>query len=470
MHRPQIIHRRCSYIALACVVVACAAANQAAAELSPYQARVIAAGVSVHSGPGENFYPTDTLAQGDVVDVYREKSGWLAIRPPLNSFSWVSAREVKQRDGGVGEIVKDGVASRIGSQLNDKHNAAQVRLKKGELVEILGEEKVDGETWCKIAPPAGEFRWIQASLVERIGLIQSAAVETPAATPAATPPAEANTAVAAPTAPEKTWTAAGDNGAPPLISTLPGATSLGATAGSPSTASAAPFTSTPTDTTSNTSLPTKTSPAAPLTTTQTSAAPVDDFSRDLAQVELRLSRMAAAPTNLWNTERLQRDAAQLLNRAQTPADREAAQATMSKINRFAQIGRRAGPVTTNIAQAGQPGQLPAAPPITPLAGAAIVGAPLATTNIAPTTPPGGPYDATGILRPVVSRRPGAPQFALVDERGQVLSFVTPSPDVNLQPYVGQRIGVIGNRGFIAEFSRNHVTAARVTPLSDKLVR
>jgi hypothetical protein len=83
---------------------------------------------------------------------------------------------------------------------------------------------------------------------------------------------------------------------------------------------------------------------------------------------------------------------------------------------------------------------------------------------------GGPYDAVGILRPVVSRRPGAPQFALVDERGQVVSFVTPTPDLNLQPYLGHRVGIVGNRGFIQEFNRSNVTAARVTPLNDRLVR
>jgi hypothetical protein len=154
--------------------------------------------------------------------------------------------------------------------------------------------------------------------------------------------------------------------------------------------------------------------------------------------------MAAAPVNLWNTERLERDAVQLLNRAHTPAEREAVQNTLSKISRFAAIGRRTNAPATALAQVGQP-------PVTPMPG------------VAPTAG-GGQYDAVGILRPVVSRRPGAPQFALVDERGQVLSFVTPSPDVNLQPYLGRRVGVVGNRGFITEFNRSHVTAARVMPI------
>ena len=81
-----------------------------------------------------------------------------------------------------------------------------------------------------------------------------------------------------------------------------------------------------------------------------------------------------------------------------------------------------------------------------------------------------PYDAVGILRPVVSRRPGAPQFALVDDQGQVVTFITATPDTNLQPYLGRRIGVTGSRGYIPEFRRPHVTAGRVTPLNDRLLR
>ena len=161
--------------------------------------------------------------------------------------------------------------------------------------------------------------------------------------------------------------------------------------------------------------------------------------------------MAAAPPNLWNTERLERDTAQLMARAKTPAERDAVRVTQDKINRFAEIGHQYSQTHGIVAQSGQP-------PITPLPG-----------PVAPTAN-GGSYDAVGILRPVVSRRPGAPQFALVDERGQVISFVTPTPDLNLQPYLGHRIGVVGNRGYIPEFQRATVTAARVTPLNDRIIR
>jgi uncharacterized protein YgiM (DUF1202 family) len=389
------------------------------AEPSPYQARVIAGGAPVHSGPGENFYPTDTLTQGDTVEVYREKpGGWLAIRPPAGSYSWVTERDLIVKDGGLAEVVKDDVASRIGSRLSDRHNAAQVRLKKGEGVEVLGEENIGGEKWYKIAPPAGEFRWLQASLVERTGSIQASSSST--TTPA---PADSNTI-------QQT------SGAPPL---LPFA--------KPSDPSTPSTPMAPTATQAPASAP---AAAAPAATSQPPAPQASgDLSHELAAVELRLSRMAAAPANLWNTERLERDIAQLMARAKTQPERDAIRVTQEKINRFAEIGHRANPTSSSVAQSGQPQTTP-------------------QPNTAATA--AGQYDAVGILRPVISRRPGAPQFALVDERGQVISFVTATPDLNLQPYLGHRVGVFGNRGYIPEFQRSNVTASRVTPLNDRLVR
>src|SRR3954454_2506035 len=400
----------------------CALQSWAAAESTPYQARVIVAGATVRSGPGDNFYPTDTLSQGDLLEVYREKSGgWLGIRPPLHSFSWVAARDLIVKDGGLAEIARDNVPSRIGSRVTEKRNASQVRLKKGEGIEVDGEATVSDEKWCKIAPPAGEFRWIQSSLVEKVGPIPPKSSSTTGTAPADTKPSEVNKnpATSASVNPARGGVAApADSGAVPLVPESKQA----AAESQPSGAAAGQA---------------QTGPAS------------SDFSHDLAGIEVRLSRMAAAPTNLWNTERLERDVAQLTGRAQTQAERDQVHAVLEKISHFAEIGRKA-----NQGLAGAPGQSA----ITPVSNTAAAGA------------SAGPYDAVGGLRPVVSRRPGAPQYALVDERGQVLSFVTATPDLNLQPYLGRRVGVVGNRGYMPEFQRASVTAARVTPLTDHLVR
>jgi SH3-like domain-containing protein len=441
MYHRQVVATYSARIALVCALLAYAQAAWAAAESSPYQARVIVGGAPVQSGPGENFYPTDTLTQGDTVEVYREKAGgWLAIRPPTGSYSWVAEKDLILKDGGLAEAVKDGVASRIGSRLSDRHNAAQVRLKKGEGVEVLGEENINSEKWYKIAPPAGEFRWIHASVVERSGPITGSDPAPATMTTADDANAIKQTSGTS-VAPAPNSAAANDSGAPPLLpvskpsdpSTPPASNaSVAATTTSPATPATQP---------------------APATTSQPPAVHASgDLSHELAAVELRLSRMAAAPTNLWNTDRLERDTAQLMARAKTQAERDAVRVTQDKIKRFAEIGRRANPASSNVAQSGQPQS------------------PTPQSNGVATTVAGVQYDAVGILRPVVSRRPGAPQFALVDDRGQVISFVTSTPDLNLQPYLGHRVGVVGNRGYIPEFQRSNVTAARVTPLNDRLVR
>jgi hypothetical protein len=174
---------------------------------------------------------------------------------------------------------------------------------------------------------------------------------------------------------------------------------------------------------------------------------------------LRLSRIVSEPPATWQVEPLAREVEQLLAQAKTVDQRRAVQTTLTKVDRFAAIGRRYRDAPS---AATPPGQSPITPigpsPITPL-----------VDSQQPTAESLG-YDAVGILRPVVSKRAGAPQFALVNERGQVVSFVTPSPDVNLQPYVGHRIGVTGSRGYIPEFQRAHVTAGRVAPLEGRILR
>ncbi len=453
---------RLLHLATACVI-ACFASNVVAAETNPYEARVVAARAQVRSGPGENFYPTDALAQGETVEVYREEAGgWLAIRPPRESFSWVFGRHLKLGEDGLAVVDKDDIGSRIGSRFSGQRNAVQVRLRKGEVVEIIGEEADGREKWYKIAPPAGEFRWIHATNVQAIGPLSpptSHAPDEPIIVVAATTedssasgaqaaeteadPAEANaaeTVVPAPEsqpAPDNDWRPAPAGSAPPPLQV----------AAPPLAASTAPAAAVGAD---ERTLPT--APPIPSAARAATTQLPDALARKLTDVELRLSRMVAEPPDRWNTERLERDVEQLLARAESATERETLKSTLAKIDRFAAIGRRYQEKNGRVGD-GEWGR--------------IEGNDVSPSPPLPVSPSG--FDAVGILRPVVSKRPGAPQFALVDDRGQVTSFVTPTPDVNLQPYVGRRVGITGNRGFIAEFQRAHVTAGRVTPLSE-LVR
>jgi hypothetical protein len=177
----------------------------------------------------------------------------------------------------------------------------------------------------------------------------------------------------------------------------------------------------------------------------------DALARRLSDIEMRLSRVVAEQPAMWQIDPLAREAEQLLAQTQTAAERSAVQSTLTKIDRFAAIGRRYRESQTIVNQSNSDSRQPS------------------LDSPQPTSDSLG-YDAVGILRPVVSKRPGAPQFALLNDVGQVVSFVTPTPDVNLQPYVGRRIGVTGSRGYIPEFQRAHVTAGRVSPLNERLLR
>jgi hypothetical protein len=139
----------------------------ALAEEFPYTAYVNSADVYVRSGPGRDYYPTDKLVKGQKVEIYRhDPGGWYAIRPPRGSFAWVSKRHLEPDRDGLATVVMPRAVARVGSAFSDARDVIQVRLDKGEKVELL-ESPSDDSTWYKIAPPAGEFRWVFSKFVDR---------------------------------------------------------------------------------------------------------------------------------------------------------------------------------------------------------------------------------------------------------------------------------------------------------------
>ncbi|MCA9191907.1 MAG: SH3 domain-containing protein [Planctomycetales bacterium] len=128
----------------------------------------------LHSGPSKEAYPTSVLRRGHSLDVYsRTEDGWLGVRPPQGSFSWVRAADAYLLPGGkIIEITSSTAVSWIGSSLGSaKSYQWQVRLKPGEQLSLQGETTVqeDGKPtlWYKVAPPAGEFRFIEERFTNR---------------------------------------------------------------------------------------------------------------------------------------------------------------------------------------------------------------------------------------------------------------------------------------------------------------
>lgn len=156
-----------------CTAVCIAALNlQAQLPTTPYRVHVVGEDAVIHSGPSSNFYGTDRLPPGATVDVYRnDPGGWMAIRPPEGSFSLVQLDELELLENGLARINVDKAVAWVGTRLSAvKKPMWQVRLRRGEVVDVLGivdrqkyELGQEEPDWVQIKPPAGEFRWIAAT-------------------------------------------------------------------------------------------------------------------------------------------------------------------------------------------------------------------------------------------------------------------------------------------------------------------
>lgn len=132
----------------------------------------------VRALPGDRpeNYVTNRLRKGDVVEVVEEgKDGWLKIKPPPGSASWVNTRfldevspdkPIRVVDWEEGTAVYPGPAD----DSDKRPNVIGVRLKRGHLVTRRGRMMAanDGSGhWMEIDSPESEARYVRADAVER---------------------------------------------------------------------------------------------------------------------------------------------------------------------------------------------------------------------------------------------------------------------------------------------------------------
>lgn len=156
----------------------------------PFVGQVGAEGAVLRCGPGERFYATGALTSAEEVTVYRRApGGWLAIRPPEGSFSWIRNEDLREHESAkTAEVVRDGAVAWVGTSRGEQHDRWQVRLHLGEMVRLIGpaeRRSMHGrpaDWWRRIAPPPGEFRWIrERDLQLPPGRVQLASAQTEAA-------------------------------------------------------------------------------------------------------------------------------------------------------------------------------------------------------------------------------------------------------------------------------------------------
>jgi hypothetical protein len=150
----------------------------------------------VTCGPGnpELYYVTNRLHQGDRVEVVREEpTGWLAIKPPVGSVSWINNRFLMPvgNDRSVWSVQSEAdVEVLYGSEVRkDRPNVRSVYVKRGTLVNRAGEtmSAQDG-TWQMIKPPVAEVRYVRAADVAPEGGNRPSAVSSVEVTTGRSPP------------------------------------------------------------------------------------------------------------------------------------------------------------------------------------------------------------------------------------------------------------------------------------------
>ncbi len=410
----------------------------------PYKAYVTSGEVYVRSGPGKNYYPTSKLKIGDPVEVYRhDPGGWFAIRPPSGSFTWVSARYLEKSKHGLAKIVGNEVAARVGSEFSDIREVIQVRLHRGEVVEILESKEFrsgpEAGIWCKVAPPSGEFRWVAGKFVDaefpHDGVRQTTAENNPLVHPTAM------------SRPEPTASNAGPASPPGLTARRSAAVLAGETADPPLRTNSTPDAAAVPAAGSNYA----TRQFNPLQPTREISP--EEFQAQLDQLDSELGVMLVEEPSVWKFDELGLRARDLVNQAETAVERGRARQLVARIEQSEDVKLRYDTVHNLKTQTERENrQL-----------AQTVSARAASR---PANSPEHGFDGTGRLARVVSAKFGTPQYALVDNQNNVICYVTPAPGVNMQYYIGRRVGITGERGYDTNTRAQHLMAQHVTPLEN----
>lgn len=491
----------------------------------PYNAYVTASESYAMSGPGMvGEYRTERLERGQRVAVYQQVPGWCAIRPPHGAHSWVDGKYLDKVSADTARVKIAKVPSFIGSNLQPRRDKYQVTLDANEIVQVVEVTETSVGLWYKIAPPAGEFRWVSSAELGRdpaedttlhaaaTGPIATTPLTTAANDPPPSYPAAngTNTAAMDPalSAPGQIsqWQAADSsrwrNLNPGTIVSTSGTGQVIAQAPQPAPATV------PVEP-KNWSAANSNPPAATATTATTGSIPLGgpapattaaegtmsrSVQNELEAIEYDLSAMMAQDPSAWSLGSFVQRADQLYDKAPTPYDRGKARMLQLKLARFAEIKQRtldqqalfaAAPArekipANTVAGATSPAASPFALPKTSTdwVPGARPGSLIATQGLgtggplkAPATindPVMGRYDAIGTLARVNSSRPNAPKYALT-EGNKVLAFITPGPGVELDAYVKQQVGIIGQKGYMPELKATHITATTIGPTDPAII-
>jgi hypothetical protein len=353
------------------------------------------------------FYATNRLRRGDAVEVDEVRpDGWLKIRPPRGSFSWINTRFLQHIASNQPNYVitppDELVPVYVGSEVQKgRPTVIGAKLKRGTQVQSIGKPLAGDTTspseagpWMPIEAPEGEFRYILANAVDktRPAVDVVAAARVPTAGPG------------------------GSTFVPAAGTGPPAAAQLTALSGNAIT------------------------PVADLQALYARARQAQDANK-LSEAITLYEQAATTAQNQGNTAW----ASQVFAHAQVLRDRlRSATPAPASETRY-----------TSPTQA-QPAVHLAAPPGTTPAAATLTASGSPAANL----PSSGPGRLRRAGRTVEYQR----TYVLENAQGLPLLYVTAGPGIDLEPYVEHNVELFGQTAYRGEIRAYYMTVARVQPL------
>ena len=427
----------------------------------PYKARAATDGVRLRCGPGEKYYATERVPPGAEIEVYGHEQGWCKIRPVAGSCSWVSGRHLKLVAKGLGEVLSDGVPSQIGDRSGDIGTAIQVRLKRGEMVEVLGSKQVgsggSATVWYKDGAPFGRVPLDSRQIHQTAGgpgaggeifqRQQHFAAET-----SHLPSVSEEAAVAVTSgsnerveaeAPVKPLVKA-DAVSVPAIVPQPLPWTYERTDG--------PDLPNPIRSSGSSRLSEARAPAAAqsIQSAETGQTAAGGYQAAWDNANARLTLMLSREPSTWNCEDLARQIDSLSAQVHTAVERVQARQLADRVALAMEIKRRSEMLDVPRSETGRESRQ-------------LADVQRARESTARGAVRNDRYDGVGRLRPVKPGKLGEPLYALSDEEGKVRCYVNPAPGVNVRYYLGRWVGINGIRD-MADGDTPVVTAKHVTIL------
>ena len=453
--------------------VAAAAPALSAQEIrTPYDAEVVTDEAAVWSGPGKkHYYTTGHLQRGARVRVHRhDYGGWYMIAPPEGSFSLIRADYV-QRTGNRGTVTQNNIVVRVGSQLSQETSVEQIRLSSGDLVEILGEQAVTTgagtHLYYMIRPPQNEFRWVEGKNVvpsDPVARLQ-----------------HDSDPFQVPSNAERTVTVKAKSAAAPPKSADPFAQAPREAMGGWETQKPA----------AGADLPSEAAIAVQDRAVLRTAPPEDVISADrkrLQELDDHFREIVKNDPRQWNLDEIESGYRALYEGAAHPALRSQIELRFPAVERYRRIKREyddlvqltsetsrrdaellsmqrqaMGGTMAGSAAAGSRILPKPDPASIPAQGPSLSPAAVSPRQAEPSASQAVPkFDGAGIIQRIAGA--GALRHVLVAPDGRVLALLQPTPGMNLDAYVGQQMGLFGERSHRQDLRADLIVVRGLMPV------